>query len=318
MKHFRLHSSLLLVLVFCGLPTLAQDQKDSDPQPEEDTFLGEWYVQLMEDEVLPADEPIRLVFEKSGLVRVFEGDEEEQAMAYTYDEAKSTITIVEQDDPADIEAIIKYSFVDDMLVMRISEGQGGDEEEVIELTRNAEGTKRHQKLRKDRGDQPSRRKQMQRMMQMRQLYMGAMTYQADHDKMPESLGDIVVGGYIGWDTALAKSEQEKLPKDFDDWKEPAKRDWINQHAGCVYIKVDLNDPQIDSSKQIAIIEVPASKEQEHVNLVFADGHAETQAYKEADREVSKQTGHTLEKWMKTTTPGSGKMVLPEKKDKADE
>jgi hypothetical protein len=205
-----------------------------------------------------------------------------------------------------------------MMVIRYTEGQandGNDREERMELTRKPEGTERHQKMRDKQGDRPSHKKRMQ---QIRLFFVAVMSYHADQAKVPDSLGDLVVGDYITPKSAVPKPAQDKLPKDFEDWKDQAKRDWINQHAGCVYIKVDLNDPQIDASKMITIFDVPADKEQEKVVMVFGDGHSELKSYKEADREISKQTGHTLEKWMKTTTPGSGKMVVPEKviKDKA--
>ena len=308
MKNHWRHATLILALFCFALPALADGVESDEPLPEEDTFMGEWYVQTMEGEVTPLDEPVRIVFEKTGVVRVFEGDDGEEAMAYTYDEAKSTITIVEQDDPADVEAIITYSFIDDMLVMRIKEGRGEDEE-VIELTRKPEGTKRHQKMRKESGDKPTKRELMQRMMDLRQLYMGAMTYHADQGKMPASIGDIVVSGYLALKGAVPKSAQDKLPKDFKDWKDPAKRDWINQRTGCVYLQVDLEGPEPEG--QIAIIELPFGKDQDTITLIFADGHGEMMTRKVADPEIKKQTGHTLDEWIKTATPGSGKMVVPE-------
>lgn len=311
MRNHWLHTALLFVLVGAALPTLADEVESDEPVPEEDTFIGQWYVQFMDERVTPLDEPLRLVFEKTGRVRVFEGDDEEEAMAYTFDEAQATITIVEQDDPTDIEAIIKYSFVDDMLVMKIREGRGdGDDEEIIELTRKPEGTKRHQKMRKEAGDQPSKRKQMQRMVDLRQLYMGAMLYHADHNVMPADLGDIVVGGYLEAERAIPAAMRKELPKDFEGWKKPAKRDWINQHTGCVFLQVDLEADKPE--EQIAIFDLPTSKDQDTITLIFADGHGEMMARKEADPTIKKQTGHTLDEWLKTTSPGTGKMVLPKK------
>jgi len=293
------------------LPRAAEGAGDAEDLPEEDTIMGTWYVQVMEGELADPEEQIRIVFEKTGTVRVFESGNEDDVTKFSHDKEQSKITIYEDNDPTDVEAIIEYSFIDDMLVMKVNDdpGRRGDEVVVIEMTRNPEGTKDHQALREKQGGQASYKK---RMMQLRQLYHAAMSYYADQGKVPDNLGDVVVGKYITPESAVPKPTQDKLPRDFKDWKDQAKRDWINQHAGCVYIKVDLTDPQIDSSKMIAIFEIPADKEQDKLILVFGDGHSELLTYKEADREISKQTGHTLKQWSKSPSPGAG--TAPPKED----
>lgn len=308
---------LLIALLFAAASPVWSADDDAEPLPEEDTILGTWYVQFMEDEVMPLDEQLRLVLNEDGSVKLYQGEEEDESGKYTHDKQAATITIYDGRNPADIEAVLKYSFADDMLVVRYTEGPANadnEPEEVMELTRKPEGTKRHQALREKQGDQPSQKK---RMLQLRQLFMGVMTYHAGLGKSPDSIGDMVVGEYLTLESAVPQSAQDKLPKDFKDWKKQAKSDWINQHTDCVYIKLILNHPQVDSSGSIAIFELPANKEQENVVMVFGDGHSEVKSYKEADRKISKQTGHTLEQWMKTTQPGSGKMVLPKKQDAGD-
>ena len=311
------HKKMRKIGEFIPLPKPANpaDADDNEGLPVGDTIIGTWYMQIMEGELVPADEQIRITFDKKGVVRVFEGDNEDEVGQYSHDKDRSIIKIYEDDDPTDLEAIIEYSFVDDMLVMKVTEdpGRQNNDTAVFELTRNPEGAKHHQALRKERGDQPGRRAQMRQMQRMRQLFMAAMLYSSDHkDKLPASLGELVVKEYLDIDLALPAPPPDRLPKDFGEWEGAKKAEWINQRTGCVYIKVDLNVP--DADKQIAIIEVPTSKEQEKITLIFADGHGELQAYKEADREVSKQTGHTLEQWMKSKSPGSGEAPPKEEKD----
>lgn len=91
-------------------------------------------------------------------------------------------------------------------------------------------------------------------MQMRQLFMAALAYSHDQNNMPASIGDLVLGEYIDLEGALPASVKEKLPKDFGDWKGPAKRDWINQNASCVFLKFDMKAANMD--KLIAIFDVP--------------------------------------------------------------
>lgn len=292
------------------LPDAADDNTEgAGDLPEEDTILGTWHVQVMEGELMPEDESIRIIFKKDGTVFVYEGDREEEAGGYLHNEERAEIKIFEDNDPTDIEAILKYSFVDDMLVMHVIEdpGQGREnDEQVIELTRNPEGTERHQAMRAKRGDKPGPRERMRRMAQMRQLFMAAMAYSLDQNNMPASIGDLVVGEYIELQAALPASAKEKLPKDFGEWKGPARRDWINQNAGCVFLKFDLKAANTD--KLVAIFDVP-TKDQEQVTLIFGDGHAELLALEEADKRIKTQTGTSLAQWAKSKSPGSG--AVPE-------
>lgn len=144
------------------LPDAADDNTEgAGDLPEEDTILGTWHVQVMEDELMPEDESIRIIFNKDGTVVVYEGDCKEEDGGYLHNEERAEIKIFEDNDPTDIEAILKYSFVDDMLVMRVIEdpgtGRGEEDQQIIELTRNPEGTERHQKMREKRGDKPGPR-----------------------------------------------------------------------------------------------------------------------------------------------------------------
>lgn len=316
----QLRTCLTLLLFIAALPAHPDDAAQDEPIPEEDSFMGEWYVQLMEGEVTPLDEPVRLVFEKTGIVRVFEDDDEEEVAAYTYDKAKSTITIVEQDDPTDVEAIIKYSFVDDMLVMRMTEGGGGDEEEIIELTRKPEGAKRHQKMREKRGEvRPGSPEALakQAAEQLRMIHQGAVTYAngMKDERYPSSMGQLVVGDFITPEYVLSPySKQLVAPKDFDDWKNEKKIEWVNRHTGYVYLLAGKTmEFDIDL---IAVFELPLQAKQKQVRLLYEDNHFVEKPYAEADKLIKKQTGHAIADWMKTTSPGTGEMVLPKKQ--ADE
>lgn len=300
-----------IVLLAVGLPAIAQDDKDGEPLPEDDTILGTWYVQLMEGEVAPQDEQIRIVFNEDGTVLVYEdgGGEEEESGQYSHDEDQSKITIYENDR---VETIIKYSFVDDMLIFKISNGRGGDEEERFELTRNPEGTKRHQAVREKRGDgDPAVQARRQSMTQLRGLHQGAAVYSnSSKNVMPDSIGDMVVGDYILPAYVIPPWSEAKVPEGFDDWEDQKKRDWANRNSGYVYLR-SKKKLTLDA-EVIAFFELPASADQEQVNLLFDDNHIESHPFAEADKLIKKQSGYTIKQWMKTTSPGTGQMVLPEK------
>ena len=311
---------LVLVLGF-ALPALA-DEKPADqpapdeavpdePAPEEDTILGTWYLQLIDRNVTPLDEPTRLVFNKDGTVHLYEGEELDELGTYVHDKDKAVITIYDGDNPTDVDEVLKYSFIDDMLVMRDGSGRG-DEDDFIELTRKPEGTERHQKLRQGEGkaQDPGRRAQTQRMVHLRQLYTAAIAYQLDMEKPADSIGDLVVKGYIELKAALPVPPPQRLPKDFGEWQDAEKAKWINRLTGCVFLPVDLEGEAPD--KQIALIDLPFTTKQEKITLVFGDGHSEIKPYADANKLVKKQTGYTLEQWMKSSSPGSG--AAPPKED----
>ena len=298
-----------IVLLAGRLPVTAQDDRDTEPLPEGDTILGTWYIQVMEGEV--TEDPMRLVFNEDGTVLVSEDgveEEEEESGQYSHDENQSKITIYEN---GRVEAVIQYSFVDEMLVFKISDGARGHEEERFELTRHPDGTKRHQAVREKRGDgDPAVQARRRSMTQLRGLHQGAVVYANSRKAvMPESIGDMVVGDYIPPTYVIPPWSEAEVPEGFDDWEDQKKRDWTNRNSGYVYLRSEKK-LTLDA-ELIAFFELPASVEQEQVNLLFDDNHIESHPFAEADKLIKKQTGYTIKQWMKTTSPGTGQMVLPE-------
>ena len=144
------------VLIAIALPGLADEEPDGDPLPEEDTIFGTWYVQVMDGEVVDLDEQIGLVFDKKGVLRVIDGGEERETSRFTNDKQRSRVMLFEERDPTDIETIIRYTFVDDMVIFRITEdvGQGREGDvAVYELTRSREGSERHRRKREEAAGQ---------------------------------------------------------------------------------------------------------------------------------------------------------------------
>ncbi|MEM9348455.1 MAG: hypothetical protein AAGB26_17845 [Planctomycetota bacterium] len=321
MKHHGIKTLGLVVLVILALPAFAQDDQETDPLPEDDTILGTWWIQFGEDELL--DEPFRLVFEKNGTVKVYEDGDREETAGYLLDENQSKITIYEDNDPTDIEVVIKYSFVDDLLIFLISDGDGrGEHEERFELTRNPEGTEQHQRARKDLGEgKPGVHTARKTMTQLRGLHQGAVTFSVSaKDTMPPGIGELVVGDYVTPEYILPPTSKKKVPKGFDDWEDAKKRDWANKNTGYVFLRA--SEKVTLDIELIAFFELPASKDQKSVYMVFDDNHAESHPYADADKLIKKQTGYTLEQWMKSKSPGTGaappKEEKEEKKQEAEE
>lgn len=164
MKMYKLALMLLaLVLMSAGLPASADDaaveaaDEVEDVEAKEDTILGTWYAQIAEDDALPAGDMFKLTFKEGGKATssMQMGDyKREESWNYVHDKEKATLTLFELDDEGtpdeEPEVVLRYSFVDDMLIFRYTESDDAEEEDfqTMELTRNAEGTKRHQKLRK--------------------------------------------------------------------------------------------------------------------------------------------------------------------------
>lgn len=315
MKNHWMHVLGLFALIGLALPTLPEDEKEGAP-PEEDSILGTWYLQTMEGEVM--EEPMRLVFQDNNILKIYEGDEEEESGGYRHNQRESTITIYEQDNPADVEAVIQYSFIDDMLVFLISEGPGEDDQERFELTRKPEGTKRHQQARKEMGSgKPGANTARKSMTQLRGLHQGAVTFSASaKDTMPASIGDLVVGDYVTPEYVIPPWSETEVPEGFDDWEDQNKRDWANKNTGYVYLR-SKKKLTLDH-ELLAFFELPASTDQKNIYLLFDDNHSESRPFAEADKLIKKQTGHSIVQWMKTTSPGTGEMKLPEKEGEADE
>ncbi|MEM6258885.1 MAG: hypothetical protein AAGI37_11285 [Planctomycetota bacterium] len=304
MKHGWIKTLGLVVLVMLASSAFAQDDQAAEPLPEDDTILGTWYVQLDDDEVM--EEPLRLVFEEDGTVKVYEDGDHQETAGYLLDENQSKITIYEDNDPTDIEAVIKYSFVDDLLIFLINDGDGrGEHEERFELTRNPEGTERHQRARKDLGEgKPGVNTAKRSMTQLRGLHQGAVTFSVSaKDTMPPGIGDLVVGDYVTPAYILPPNSKTKVPKGFDDWEDDKKRDWANKNTGYVFLRA--NKKVTLDTELIAFFELPASKDQKNVYLLFDDNHAESHPYADADKLIKKQTGYTLEQWTKSKSPGTG-------------
>ena len=146
----------LLLLMSAALPIMADDEE------KEETILGAWYAQYGEGEALPKNMTMKIDFKEDGQVigtMTMEGEEPDvQTWKYEHDEEKAKLTLYEVDDEGNAdkepEVVLKYSFVDDMLIFTYREGPDDEEEERMELTRNPEGTERHQKLRAEAAEFP--------------------------------------------------------------------------------------------------------------------------------------------------------------------
>ena len=317
-----------LLFLIAALPIAADQHEKEQAVPEEDTILGTWHAQYAEDEILPADSSVRLVFNKEGRLIVYvrfteddDGDIDE--FKYEHDERNAKLTLKRLDDEGNVQdetdLVFHYDFVDGMLILRFKEAADA-EEETMELTRNREGTRHHQKLRAEAAGKPGRlrgaretARAMQSSTQMRGLHQAAVVYsQANQDVYAKSLGELLIGAFFTPEYLLSPWSKTEVPEGFDDWQDKKKIDWANKNASYIYLcagkKAALN------SELIAIFELPASVEQEQVRLLFDDNHTQSMAFAKADKLIKEQTGHTLAQWMKTTSPGTGQMVVPEEKE----
>ncbi|MEM7710228.1 MAG: hypothetical protein AAF264_05650 [Pseudomonadota bacterium] len=146
----------LLLLMSAALPILA------DEEEKEETILGVWYAQYGEGEALPKNMTMKIDFKEDGDVigtMTMEGEEPDiQTWKYKHDEENAQLTLYEVDDEGNVEeapeVVLNYSFVDEMLIFTYREGPDEEEEEKMELTRNPEGTERHQKMREEAADLP--------------------------------------------------------------------------------------------------------------------------------------------------------------------
>lgn len=312
--------------------------EDEPAAAKDNDILGAWYLQFAEGEALPSEMTMKLVFLKNGRVNAAmsngEDDAEEEVMQYTHEKEDATLSIYDVDDEGNVaeepEVVLNYRFVEGMLLFRYTE-QGSDDEKTMELTRKPEGTKRHQKLRAGQGDaigeepvdepieepidEPSKTirggkdlaKAMQSTTQMRGLLQGSVTYafgnKAVKEGYPPSIGDLLVGDYVTPAYVLSPWSETTVPTGFDDWADEKKITWANTNAGYVYLLAGKT-VSLDA-KLIAMFELPLSAKQEQVRLLFDDIHTESLPYAEADALIKKQTGQTLDVWMKTKSPGTG-------------
>ena len=149
-----------IVLFTIAQPAIAQDDAGEEPAAEEETILGVWYAQYAEGEPLPEGMSMKLDFKEDGQIvgtMTMEGEEPDtQTWKYEHDEENAKLTLYEVDDEGNVEeeaeVTLTYSFEDDMLVFRYREDPD-DDEQTMELTRNPEGTERHQKLREEQAEE---------------------------------------------------------------------------------------------------------------------------------------------------------------------
>lgn len=313
----------MLLLCFAALTAVADDK-----QEESETILGLWYVQVggTEDDkmVFGPSFSMQMDFRKDGrvnMVMMADGEkEDEETQQYTHDKEKATLSIYEIDEDGqrdeDPVGVIQYAFVDGMLAFRFDEG---DEEVTLELTRKPEGTERHQKMREEQGDTAGEAVQaaretaraMQSSTQMRGLHLGAVAYSNQRkNKYPDSLGEMLPLDFFTPEYVLTPWSETEVPKGFDDWADQKKIDWANTNSGYVYLLTGKQ--QAFDDKLVAIFELPRSTEQETVRLLFDDSRVEALDYAEADKLIKKQTNVSLKEWMKTTSPGTGELILREK------
>ena len=154
---------------------------------------------------------------------------------------------------------------------------------------------------------------MQSSTQMRGMHQGGVTFaQSNRNKMPSSIGELVIGDFITPEYALAPWSEHTVPDDFDEWSEREKVDWVNAHTDYAYIDpghtVDLD------TEAIVFVELPPTLDTETVGLLFRDNHAERLDFEEADELVREQTGHSIADWMQSTSPGTGQVILPQEEE----
>ena len=84
-----------------------------------------------------------------------DAEPETRKWKYEHDEENAKLTLYVVDDEGNVEedpeVLLAYSFDDGVLIFRYREDPD-DDEQTMELTRNPEGTERHQKLREEQGD----------------------------------------------------------------------------------------------------------------------------------------------------------------------
>ena len=150
---------LILLMLAIALPTIAQDEGGEEPAAEEETILGAWYLQYAEGDPLPKNMSLKLDFKEdgqaTGTMTMEDAEPETRKWKYEHDEENAKLTLYVVDDEGNVEedpeVLLAYSFDDGVLIFRYREDPD-DDEQTMELTRNPEGTERHQKLREEQGD----------------------------------------------------------------------------------------------------------------------------------------------------------------------
>lgn len=324
----------LLVFLTCAFSVTADGNVQACGPADENTLLGVWHAQVGGTE----DDPVlygvfismQMHFDDDGKLHVLTklGNEEEdqQTQPYTYDEQKATISIYSTNNEGKagkkLEKVMQYSFVDEMLVLRFNER---GEEIGVELTRQAEGTERHQMLRADHTDTSGAAEMKARdlalltksMSNMREIGRGALAYtKSNANANPSSLGELAIRDFITPASILSPSSNTEIPKDFDDWSDQKKSDWMNESSDYVYLLADKKKQQ--NAEEVAVFELPNSVNQAKVIVLFGEVRLKAIEYAKADKLIKKQTGYTIEQWMNTKSPGSGEAPDDEKKSEEAE
>jgi len=276
---------------------IREDSGESQPvEAAPDTVVGTWYVQRMEDEWTPADSEMRLEFREDGTAHFFEdGEEDEEVVDYVVDEGEGTIQIIDRVD-GDVEVVLAYHFIDDVLLLVFMDFGADESEMEMELTRSAEGSAEHQRMRA-RGDRrDGRRSQLQSRNQMRGLQQGLTTYAwSNTDRYPAYLGLLLPGDYVVAGYFLTPWAPVDVPEDIDDWSEDEKIEWVRTNTSYAFVRpgqVADGDPDL-----VTLFELPLFEGTETIGICFDDNHVERFPYDEADDLIEEQTGSDLMQWM---------------------
>ncbi|MEM9348456.1 MAG: hypothetical protein AAGB26_17850 [Planctomycetota bacterium] len=305
---------LALILLAITLPVWAEEAgKKADEKP---TIYGVWYLQSAMDEMVPAG-TMKIDFTKEGVVRAYQDDEEDDTNPFKIDQDKSEIVLYESDGE-EVEVTLSFAIKDGVLTLTGEEEFDGEKFAFsMELTRNPEGTEKHQQAREAQGDDDnplsrarSTARAMQSSTQMRGIHQGAVTASTiQKGAYPPSIGAMLVEDYFTPEYVLSPWSEVEIAEDFDDWPKQKKIDWANTNTSYVYLlagKKEQLNPEI-----IALFEIPSSADQEKVRVAFEDNSVQAMSFEDADKLIKKQTNVSLKEWMTTTSPGTGEYLPPE-------
>lgn len=309
------------LLFACVLPVFAQDVAEgAEDSPvaesaEEQTILGVWYIQRSNDRYTPADRPKTLTLGEDGTL-VLEMGGDPRRMAFVLDPDNATLTVTEDSGEA---YLLAYRLQDGMLRLESVDELGNpDGSDVMELTRNPEGTQTHQRIRAEIAAAPRPEPDMTRRMDMMQrmlnIMQGVRAYAADHnDKAPDSLGELVVQGYIQVADTFVPGSEQPLPNGYPVWQDAQRMEWINAHTTFAYFgaghRLGVDMPEV------LVMELPPHVYVRNVQVLRGVGGTTGVRFEELDEQLTEQTGHGIAQWMETASPGSGEMVLPAEQER---
>ncbi|MEM1354520.1 MAG: hypothetical protein AAGH88_06500 [Planctomycetota bacterium] len=291
------HTPLLAALLGLVALLLPQAANAQDDHP----LLGVWYMQAGNGEATPEGVSMAIEFRGNGELRVStifgpgQGDEPEIS-EYQHNPERQTLTF--RDAGQQIE--FTYSFADETLTLR---GSDGEETMVIELTRDPDGTARHQEMRKAQGqahpvdNHPARAAyRMQSATQLRGIHQGLVVYSNSNREMyPQHLGALLQGEFVTADYLLAPWAEVEVPEDIDDWDDERKAQWVA--ANTSYAFVAGGDKFEVDFKKVVLFELPLYSDTETIAVCFDDNRVERMDYDEADAVITEQTGKTIMQWM---------------------